>query len=395
MPENHPSPPPDNPPKDERAESQRDEIEQKASQISAQWEQAIEDFQIPCPLCRGRMQAQGVDHDRLYEFAEGEPGSVNPIDIFTVSFVCNRCGYTAEFDEELFNPAYLSRLEGQPPERVAQLVTREYRVLVPLRGDEPSNTLLRLASAIARTRHGDVLVLNAAPEQGLEETLEKKVKDFKPASGSPVPVTLLPQSGENLADSLTDTLEQQDCDLLLIQAKGWQHLDQVGVSSLIQGVLKGSLSDIAVVHDRGLQAVDRVLLTTSGGPNAQAAAPLMLDIVRAFDAELHVLYVATPDDPKGEELGRSRIADTLSDLDLTEIKVQRRVVSDPNPTQKIIQESADYDLLILGGSPQDWRGRLRVDSFSAKIARNTAATAIVVLAQKNRPHSWLYRLLYG
>jgi nucleotide-binding universal stress UspA family protein len=395
MSSNQASPQPDNFPKDERAESQRADIEAKAGRLGEKWDQAIEKFEIPCPLCRGRMQAQGVDHDRLYEFAEGEPGSVNPIDIFTMSFVCNRCGYTAEFDEELFNPAYLARLEGQPPERVAQLATREYRVLVPLRGDEPSNTLLKLASAIARTRHGDVLVLSAAPKQGLEETLEKKVKGFKPASGSPAPVMLLGQSKEDLSGSLKETIEQQNCDLLLIQAKGWPHIDQAGVSGLLDGVLKDSLSDIAIIHDRGLQAVDRVLLATSGGPNAQAAAPLMLDIVRAFDAELHLMYIATPDDPQGEEIGLSRIADTLGDLDLTEIKVQRRVVFDPNPIQKIITESADYDLLILGGSPQDWRGRLRVDSFSAKIARNTAATAIVVLAQKNRPHSWLYRLLYG
>lgn len=377
------------------AEVQRDEIEAIAGQLSEKWDQAIENFQIPCPLCRGRMQAQGVDHDHLYEFAQGEPGSVNPIDVFTMSFVCNRCGYTAEFDVELFNPAYLARLEGQPPERVARLTRREYRVLVPLRGDERSNTMLKLASAIAHIRHGDVLVLNAASKEGFEEVLEKKVRDFKPASGSPAPVMLLGQRRENLSDSLTETVEQQGCDLLLIQAKGWSGVDQVGVSGLLEGVLKDALSDIAIVHDRGLPSVDRVLLATSGGPNAQAAAPLMLDIVRAFDAELHLLYIATPDDPQGEEIGLSRIADTLGDLEVTDIKMQRRVVFDPDPIQKIVTESADYDLLILGGSPQDWRGRLRLNSFSAKIARNTTTTAIVVLAQKNRPHSWIYHLLYG
>src|SRR5262249_55095999 len=133
---------------------------QQAQLISYQWGERLDQFELPCPLCSGTLQFQGVRREQLYEFAEGEPGTVTRLDVLPISFACNRCGYAAEFDAQLFNPAYLAKLQGASPDRVAELSIREFRVLVPLTGEEKSETLLDLSSAIARVRHGEVIVLN-------------------------------------------------------------------------------------------------------------------------------------------------------------------------------------------------------------------------------------------
>jgi nucleotide-binding universal stress UspA family protein len=312
-----------------------------------------------------------------------------------LNFVCNRCGYTAEFDSQLFNPAYLARLAGEKPERVANLTVRDYRLLVPLRGDERSHTLLDLATAIAKSRSGDIIVLDVAKQANMSEQLAKKLHDYQPRVGSPAPVTLTHRGADSLKTELPHVVMRHRCDLLLIQARGWDSKGQAGVAPLIEEILRDDLCEVAIVQDRGLGQVNRVLLATSGGPNAQAASPLVLDVVRAFDAELHLFYIASPDDPDSQDVGQHRIAETLGEFNVEDLKLQRRILVDADPVQALIRESARYDLLVMGGSPRDWRGKIRLDSFSAKVARNTDTTAIVLIAPGDQPpsfFSWLLRL---
>ena len=368
--------------------------QEAAEKISEEWEEVLEAFHLPCPLCKGNMEPQGVDLDRLYEFAEGEPGLVSPLDVTIISFVCNRCGYTAEFDSELFNPAYLARLSGAQPERVAHLTRRDFRVLVPLKGVEKNDTLLDLATATARSENGDILILNTAADESRREMLKEKIHDYTPPVGNPAPVTVLRQGRNDLAQTLPEIITKQRVDLLVIEDRGWGSLSgQDSVAPLIEVVMKESFCDIAVVHDHGLATVHRVLLATSGGPNARAAVPFVLDVVRAFDAELHLIYIASPDDPEGEAVGQTRIVETLAGFKVDDIKLHRHVITDDDPTQALIGESANYDLLLIGGSPRDWRGKIHLDSLSARVVRNSVSTAIVVLSRHDRPLSWLHWLL--
>jgi nucleotide-binding universal stress UspA family protein len=170
--------------------------------------------------------------------------------------------------------------------------------------------------------------------------------------------------------------------------------EETGLVELLRQVLTDTAADIVLVYDRGLQDVSRILFATSGGPSARAAAPFAFDLMRAFEADLHLLYVAPPDDANPHETAYQRIAQTLAGIELSEdLSFQRRVVTDRFPTAAIIAEAANYDLLVIGGSPEGWRTRLRLDSLSTKIARNAAATTLVTLSRSHRPPSWWSRLL--
>jgi nucleotide-binding universal stress UspA family protein len=366
----------------------------RARNISRKWGERLDEFDLPCPLCRGELEFQGVTQERLYEFAEGEPGVVEPLDIFTLNFVCNLCGYTAEFDAELFNPAHLAKLAGAKAEHVAALTVRDFRLVVPMRGDERSETLLDLATAIAGYRKGDVIILDTAQNETLEGMLTEKLHQYKPAAGDPAPVFVIRQGSHDIQEAWPAILKRQRCDLMLLKAKGWARLEEADVASVINEILTDAICDIALVYDRGIRKINRILLATAGGPSAKAAAPFALDLAKSFDAELHLLYVASPDDAQGEDEGQRRITETLGELEIDEsVAMQRRVIFGQDPIQVIINEAANYALLLMGGSPQSWRGRLRLDTLSANIARNSAATAIVVLTRTSKSRSWLSRFL--
>src|SRR5688500_15145763 len=152
----------------------------QARTLSRKWQDRLDDFDLPCPLCKGDLIFHGVNADRLYEFAEGEPGTVEPLNIYPIIFVCNKCGYNVEFDSELFNPAYLAKLAGAEERKLAELTVRDFRVLVPLRGDERSETLLDIATTIAGERHGDVIILDLAKTDSLEAMLVENIHQYRP-----------------------------------------------------------------------------------------------------------------------------------------------------------------------------------------------------------------------
>ncbi len=364
----------------------------QAEQISWRWGERLDRFVLPCHLCKGELQFEGVRRDRLYEFAEGEPGTVTALNLLPISFTCNRCGYTVEFDAELFNPSYLAQIQGAPPERVAELSIREFRVLVPLGGEEKNETLLDLASALAGVRHGEVIVLNVAPDVTSAQQLSDKLQHYKPGIGEPAPVQLLVQQTEDVGESIVNAASHQRCEWMMVGWRGWTRNQQAIMGSVLDPVLNEAVCDVAVVHDRGLPNVRRILLPTAGGPNVKVAIRLAFDLAHAFNAELHIVSVVAraDEDAKGREL----IEDTLREIseDGT-ITVERRVLFGTDPVQTIVEEAARFDLLLIGASHRNWRGQIRRGSMIAKIVRNCNPTSIVVNARQTRIGSWLTRLL--
>ena len=368
----------------------------RAQRISEKWGKRLDHFELPCPLCKGELQFQGVYYDHLYEFAEGEPGVVNELDVLPISFVCNRCGYTAEFDADLFNPAFLAQLQGAAPERVNELTVRDFSVLIPLTGKEESNTLLELATAVAEVQGGSALVFNATRNENDDLILHNKLERYRPQAGAPAPVRLTRHTITNLAEALAEVVEAEECDLLLIDVHGPSFAGsnaQAAAGDTIKRVLKKSLCDVAIVHDRGLPEVRRILLATAGGPNAKTAAQLAVNLASAFNAEIHFLNVASPNNPDARADGKARIAETLHDVLMPEnVRFRSHVIVSSDPVQAIVQEAAGFDLLLVGDSPRDWRGKVPLNSISAKAARNCTATALIVLGRHSQIQSWLERL---
>jgi nucleotide-binding universal stress UspA family protein len=364
----------------------------QAELVSARWDDRLNDFELPCPLCKGTLQFQGARRDEFYEFAEGEAGTVTPIHVLPISFVCNLCGYTVEFDAELFNPAYLAKLQGAEPDKVAALSKREFRVLVPLAGAEKSETLLDLASALAGVRHGEVVALNVAADPAASELLNEKMQHYKPGIGDPAPMRLLLQRTADVGSTIVHTVERQHCQLIMIGWRGWTRNPEAVMGTILDPVLNEATCDVAVIHDRGLPKVHRILLATAGGPNIKVALPLAHDLARAFHAELHLLHVVSPRQADPETYGQAFLAEILREVQIEDdVALERHVTVSADSVQAIVQEASDYDLLVVGTSHRDWRGRIRRNSKVARIARNCGPTSIVVSARQSGVSSWFAR----
>lgn len=359
----------------------------RAQLLSRKWSTLLDDFELPCPLCRGHLRFHGTGKNVLYEFAEGEPGVVTPLNVLPIMFICNRCGYTAEFDADLFNPAYLARLQGEHKERVEALQADEFRAIVAMSGDERGDTVLDVASALCGARDGEIIVMNVNQQPETDPRLVKLVENYKPPRGAPAPVHLIHEQREtNIGNAISETARREKCDVLFMGWRGWTRNERVVVGTVIDPVLRESLCDVILVNDHGLpQRVSRILLVTSGGPNARVAAPIGVDMAKSFEAKLHVLSVVRPDIPNPKAAGEERIAHTLSEISFTDLHkyVEREVQISAQPLQIITQEAARYDLLMIGAAPRNWRGEIRADSFVSKVIRNVGITSLIVRGKQN------------
>lgn len=147
---------------------------------------------------------------------------------------------------------------------------------------------------------------------------------------------------------------------------------------LLEGRLSGTVSDVvtdtrcpvAVLVDRGLSRVERVLVAYAGGPEDLAALELARRISRAPGTQLTLFHVVSPGGAPGR--GRGQIASALGDLVPTHREsrhdddshsvdqvfaepgafagtVRVRFVEHASPPDAVLDEcSRGYDLVVLG-----------------------------------------------
>lgn len=372
----------------------RDDSLLRAQQLSSKWSSRLDDFELPCPLCHGQLNFHGVGRGTLYEFAEGEPGVVTPLHVLPVLFICNRCGYTAEFDAELFNPSYLARLQGETEERIEALQADDFRVIVSMSSDEKTHTLLDVASALCGVRDGEVIVMNVNMQEEASPRLADLVSRYTPPRGNPTPVHLIHKRSPDTGSAILEIARSQKCDVLVLGWRGWTRNDQAVVGTVIDPVLRESTCDVILVNDHGLpKRVERILLLTAGGPNARIAAPYAVDLAKALDARVHILSVVSPDRPRPEATGQQYIEQTLAAIPFSDLKlIDQEVLISANPVDTVIQEAQRYSLLIIGAAPRSWRGEIRTDGFVSKVTRNIGVTALIVRGRQHFVGSLLQRV---
>ncbi|MCC7208384.1 MAG: universal stress protein [Anaerolineae bacterium] len=370
----------------------------QASRLSHRWEERLDQFNLPCPICNGALVFQGARRSPIFEFSEGEPGIVTPLKLLALTFTCSRCGYTADFDAELFNPSRLAELQGAAPEQVAALSVAEYRVLVSLAGDERNETMIRLASTLAGERKGEVVALHVSRGKAHDEGLLWKLQNYRPDIGDPAVVRLLSQESEDVGEAIVRAARRQRAQFILIGWRGWSRSEQAIMGTVLDTVLNEAVSDVGLVHDRGLRDVRRILLPTAGGPNTPPTLHIGLDLARAYEAELHLLVVVqTPEEERGgyavlDNLLREARLDRHHADHHADVNIEQRVIVAKDFVQTVVAESSFYDLLLIGAPHRTWRGTLRLNNKIGRIVRNAAPTAVVVSARQSPFGLWFNRI---
>lgn len=123
-------------------------------------------------------------------------------------------------------------------------------------------------------------------------------------------------------------------------------------------VVTTSLRPVAVLVDRGLRQLKRVLVAYAGGPEDRAALELARRLGGAPGVSLTMLHVVAPGRAAQPGRGRAQVAELVADEaipnpELDARHLQLKVVEHESPAEAVLAEARDgYDLLVLGMNPR-------------------------------------------
>ncbi|MGO9180734.1 MAG: glucosyl-3-phosphoglycerate synthase [Candidatus Limnocylindrales bacterium] len=234
------------------------------------------------------------------------------------------------------------------------------RILIPLANPRTAAGLVRIGASVM-DRSGCLVVLGIVeiPEgEPLSEgatrarharRLLQRVLDFVPEG---VELRTLVRIGRQAAEGILETAAEEDVDLIVFGwtgTPGGRRGTNATFSPTIDAVVRDAPCDIAVVKQRGVDAVGRILVPVRGGPHADLALRFADALGRRMDAEVAVMHVLPPG--VGEEV-RAQAERALQAF----IRRQARGRSVPiirealNVRNAIIREAESADLLVMGAS---------------------------------------------
>jgi glucosyl-3-phosphoglycerate synthase len=180
------------------------------------------------------------------------------------------------------------------------------RILLPLANPRTAADLVRIGAALMQPG-GTLIALGIVevPEgMGLSEGATKarqarrllqRVLEFTPPG---VELRTIVRIGRRAAVGIVELAAEEEAQLIIFgwggRPGGRQHAATSVFSPTIDEVVRDAPCDIAVVKQRGVANVERILTAVRGGPHAELALDFADALARSFDATVDVLHVLPP-----------------------------------------------------------------------------------------------------
>jgi len=235
------------------------------------------------------------------------------------------------------------------------------KVLIPLANPRTAADLVKIGAALVRpggsiTALGIVEVPEGMPlSEGATKArqarrLLQRVLDFVPPG---VELRTVVRIGRRAAEGIVELAAEEDADLIIF---GWagrpggKHGSTEAVfSPTIDEVVRDAPCNIAVVKQRGIKDVRRILAPVRGGPHAELALSYAAALGRYFEAVVDVMHVVAPD---VSDVNRARIERALSTFVRTNADEPARplLVEGTNVGAAIIREAESAQLVVMGAA---------------------------------------------
>jgi uncharacterized hydrophobic protein (TIGR00271 family) len=321
-----------------------------------------------------------------------------------------------------------------------------FRILVPIGEDEERRSILQVAVSLAHQLDGEVIPLQviAMPDPlAIEESrrvAEARNELFRwstrVAEDERVPLFPITRLARTPSDGIIDTVVEEDCQLVLMAWPMKYTGREARIGSVLGTVVREAPCDVAVIayrtrrtaddidengnlvqdteprdHNQGLKKPlnvnpKRILVPTSGGPNAPLAIRLALLLTREYQSVIETVYIIHPDATEKEiEGGHERIRQTIAAMrsqayDLpgktsadrtSEIRIDGKVIQASTPLEGIIEASQDYDLVLMGSSEESMIDQVLFGTIAEQVASRSPTPIAIVKRYKGLPRLWLAR----
>ncbi len=278
----------------------------------------------------------------------------------------------------------------------------KFRVLVPIANPANVEPMMRLATALAKPRRGEIIALRVVevPEQlppRLEEShveQERVLLDRARAIGreANVPVSAVVRVGHATSRAILETASHHRAHLIVIGWKGYTSTRRRILGQIVDTVVEHCRTDVLVARLVGDELPKRLLLTSAGGEHARRASTYAADIAEHGGGKLTLATVLAVDaqeeliTSETERLGlmKSRLAEGGSRAEVETSLIRHRAV-----VAGVLETSKQHDAIVVGAAGGGFWSTRMFGSVPERIAREADRTVFVV--KKYRPLEALVR----
>ena len=278
-----------------------------------------------------------------------------------------------------------STAESETPsknETSEEIINSDAEVVVPLLGEEKSpETLVEIACSFVKNKKLNAVNLIEAPNQLFleavdvhspkSESIKRRVLSLKKTLNADI--TYESVSTHNVANSIENITGQRKCKWLVM---GWEGRASSGiwVGNPIGWILQNVNSSFALYKDNGIRRFEKIVLALRPGRKNKAFISVANNICSFYGAKLTLLNIV----PNNESvLEKNKIYDSAKNL-LSEVSCENEVLilESDNPIETISDQSANYDLLILGTPEKDNWLNVLFGGGRDKFVQNSACSVL-------------------
>jgi Kef-type K+ transport system membrane component KefB/nucleotide-binding universal stress UspA family protein len=186
-------------------------------------------------------------------------------------------------------------------------------------------------------------------------------------------------SGEPARD-ICSVAEVKGVDLVLL---GWHKplLSQTMLGGPVHEVLEGAPTDVAVLINRDLGVIRRVLVAFHGSPHDQAAARLAARMAAAGRCQVTLLHF--PETTPGPAPGSVELLRELGATPQIEV-IERSAAAGHDATEDVISAAIGHDLVMIGAAPE-WGLAGGTFGLGRELLLQRCPTSILVVHHREAP----------
>ena len=240
-----------------------------------------------------------------------------------------------------------------------EITSADAEIVVPLLGEETSTEMLvEVASSINDKSKINTINLIEIPNQTfleaidtespISESRKRRVLALKKTKGINVSYESL--TTHDVANSINNITGQNNCKWLVMEWDG-RESSGIFVGNPIGWLLRNVNSSLALFKDNGIRGFSKVLIALRPGRKNKNFITVADKICCHFDASLTLLNIVSASEKKHKV---KRIESSSKELiSNTQCVSNMKIIESNSPVEAVSEESAGYDLLILGTPEKD------------------------------------------
>ena len=240
-----------------------------------------------------------------------------------------------------------------------EMTDADAEIVVPLLGDETSTEMLvEIAASINDKSKLNTVNLIEIPNQTFLEAIDidspisesKKRRVLALKKTKQIDVSYESLTTHDVANSINNITGQSACKWLVMEWDG-RESSGIFVGNPIGWLLRNVNSSLALFKDNGIRSFSKVLIAIRPGRRNKRFIDVADKICRHFGASLTLLNIVSESDNNQKMKRTEKSSSEL--ISETKSKSVVKIIKSNNPVEAISEESASYDLLILGTPEKD------------------------------------------